>query len=253
MIRRDDRFLVDGRLESGRMSKQSATESQVRRRDETKEWIMADRPQSLGKIIVQGLGGVLVLIAIVCVVMYFLKPQQPPPPTDTRQISFEPKEITLDKGQSQVVRLQIGNPPDANFQVVVEAPLANRGWGTKVLESGSDGIRPQGRGEGRHQSGNLPYQGRRYLLQGDRTLVRTFNGAECHRPGEAWVVGAEKEAKEFAVQAAAADGRGKAVFRSTSLPPRRLLSSAVRPGGESSDERSRVVGPHRASGLVPGL
>jgi hypothetical protein len=94
----------------------------VRRPTFSEGRIMADKPQSLGKIIVQGLGGVLLLIAIVYAVMYFMKPQQLPHPQDTRQISFEPKEIALDKGQSQVVRLQVGNPPDANFQVFVEAP-----------------------------------------------------------------------------------------------------------------------------------
>jgi hypothetical protein len=81
---------------------------------------MADKPESLGKSIVKWLGGILVMIAIVQVTMYFLT-QPPPPPADTRQLSFEPKEFTLDKGHSQVVRLQIGNPPEEEFPVFVEA------------------------------------------------------------------------------------------------------------------------------------
>ncbi len=58
---------------------------------------MAGKPQSLGTIIVEGLGGLLFLIVLVYAVMYFMKPQRLPQSTDTLEISFEPKEIKLDR------------------------------------------------------------------------------------------------------------------------------------------------------------
>jgi hypothetical protein len=94
--------------------------------------IMADKSQSLGKIVVQGIGGLLVIIAIVYVVMYFLKPEQPPQPPDAR---FEPNEIVLDKGQSKVIQLMIA-PREKDFQVVVHVPSELKGGDLKFLVPG---------------------------------------------------------------------------------------------------------------------